>query len=890
MSKKFRLLMVLVLMTGLLGGLMSSSTVSADPIVGVRIQIPRIDMGDIFGTGAWSTKLQIQNVGANPTWAAVIYWGAYSDECPPNDPGILATWHYQGMQPNGIWTLTPPAGARSALVLSFADPWVVTKPDETTVGTGEPLAVTVDRWGPDAESYQLSSSYVGISEYMEGQSPKYYVPYVMYDYLNKLDTVITIQNSWDYCVSVWIWYKEQGNCEYQVSQHITELAPGEAIRVGPPAAVTAGWADVAFTPLLVPGPAGWLGSAYISAQVPLGIVADQMTLTTMANNQAVLLTFRGLPYKPSEYPEWDRQWYADLLYREISGWDASIQVQNLTQVSKPTFVTVDFMDQSGDEILFVGDWVCRNGAVTFYLPAITDLGVNHPFGYVGAAEIASVQQIDYPGDWHHWGEPIFALVDIKKRKLVDPITGLVRPTVKGENQGGAYNAHPYREKWNAFGWAMPFIAKEGNGVTSRIALRNNGNCNKFMGKIFFWDETGTLVGVIHTPWLMPKHLKIFDLAYQGFLYPGWVGAATFVVLDVEQLCDVDNDGHVDNEPIMPSIVVMNYGWAAELGIDPPATDMGDLTRIYEATPILLGNKLCDADLLGIVTDDNFNTVLEGVTVTVPGGWYDADLDMWFDAWDETGDGGMYEIEEIATYGLFYPEETCYDGVTAYKYGYLTAIVDDVCLDCGEDEVLDFALVCNTNTITGTVTQYVTPTITGGPPVEGADVTCTWTPTPGTLDTGIMTDTTDAAGDFSIDSLPKEVDIECLIEKDGYDHAELAYYFGLPECGEMDGDDTVLGCYAEVKAQVWNDLDGMGDLDENEPLLPGETCTLYNEDASVILDYATTDEYGICKFFVGEDVYGPEFDWLEGVQIGVGSELGAVPSVWPCEVFVVNLPL
>jgi hypothetical protein len=50
MSKKFRLLMVLVLATGLLGGLLTASTVSADPVPGIFVQIPRIDVaGSEFG-------------------------------------------------------------------------------------------------------------------------------------------------------------------------------------------------------------------------------------------------------------------------------------------------------------------------------------------------------------------------------------------------------------------------------------------------------------------------------------------------------------------------------------------------------------------------------------------------------------------------------------------------------------------------------------------------------------------------------------------------------------------------------------------------------------------------------------------------------------------------
>jgi hypothetical protein len=431
-----------------------TSTVPVIPGPGRRIQIPRVDVGDAFGVGtSWSTSIQIQNVGSTSTWAAVIYWKAAGY-------GSLGTWHKRWLPMNGVWTLIPPAGARSAIVLSLANE-PAGRPNERTIANGEGLAVTVDRWGLDPydEGFELSSSYVGVTELMEGPAPplgwKYFAPYVMHQYNDALDTIIAIQNSGQKPTSVWINYQEEGNCEYQVTQHIEALAPGEAIRVGPPGAVGTG-ADEAF-----PIAPGWLGSAYISANEPLGLVVDQLSCPPSLINQGTLLTYRGMPHKymAGEEFEWDTTWYADLLYQETNGWSSSIQVQNLTQASQPTFVTVDFMDQSGNEILFAGDWVCRNGSITFYLPAIVDLGVEFPFGYVGAAEIKSHLQVDYPGKPHD-GEPIFAVVDIKKTQMWDPDLEIWRRTIAGETQGGAYNAHPESEKVNATGWAMPFIAKE----------------------------------------------------------------------------------------------------------------------------------------------------------------------------------------------------------------------------------------------------------------------------------------------------------------------------------------------------------------------------------------------------------------------------------------------
>ena len=717
MSKKFRLLMVLVLVTGLFGGLLTASTVSADPVSGIRFQIPRIDLGDPFVTGIsdWATKIQVQNLGPATTVTATFY-GPYKGTGVFPALGKQTMW----LPVRGVWTL------HNVLKLNFptAESAIIT----TALSTDE-VAVTVDRWGTDAYgAFEISSSYTGIEDAMDGYENKYFAPYVMYNY-NNLDTTLTIQNSGLlYTASVWIYYKQQGNCEYQVAQHIESLSPGEAIRVGPGKD-----ADVKFPAAIKPG---WLGSAYISSAVPLGIITDQLSHPTLSTNRGTLTTFRGMPYKPATYDPvtgagaWGTKWYADLLYREISGWDASIQVQNLTQKSMPTFVCVDFMDNSGDEILFVCDWICRNGALTFFLPAITDLGINFPFGYVGAAEIYSFQQVDYPGVHHENGESIFAVVDIKKSKVYDAGIFGWRHTVAGETQAGAYNAHPEEEKLDATGWAMPFVAKEGNGVTTRFALRNNANCNKFEGKIWIMDETGTDVGVIHIPWLHPKHLKIIDLAYQGFLYPGFVGAARFEVLGVEQLCDTNGDGITDQEPVMPSIVVLNYGFAKELPIGGgagPQTTEGDLTRVYEAIPYVVTPRPCTGSLFGTVSvrqeSHGFDRAeINDATVSV------GDLTA------TTNSTGGYQIKNVREGAA---------AMTFVKTGFFDGAATPT-VECGKETLQDKELVCSNP-------LYVTVEDTAGNPIPGATVSvaATYQYTFDTNETKTDTGPTNNAGKVTI---------------------------------------------------------------------------------------------------------------------------------------------
>jgi hypothetical protein len=90
------------LVVGLFGGLLTSSTVSADPQPGTRFQIPRIDLGDPFGTGTsdWDTKIQVQNLGPATTVTATFY-GPYVGTGTAPLLGTQAMW----MPAGGVWTL-----------------------------------------------------------------------------------------------------------------------------------------------------------------------------------------------------------------------------------------------------------------------------------------------------------------------------------------------------------------------------------------------------------------------------------------------------------------------------------------------------------------------------------------------------------------------------------------------------------------------------------------------------------------------------------------------------------------------------------------------------------------------------------------------------------------
>jgi len=129
-------------------------------------------------------------------------------------------------------------------------------------------------------------------------------------------------------------------------------------------------------------------------------------------------------------------------------------------------------------------------------------------------------------------------------------------------------------------------------VTSLNAVRNSSKCNDIELKLEVKDERGAVVSSVGDFWLRSGHVKLIDLAsidspsagpwsfgpgtkgsgHSGV--PGFVGAGVVEVTDVQQLCDTDGDGDVDQEPIMPSLVVVNKD-----------TGPGDVTSVYEGIPV-----------------------------------------------------------------------------------------------------------------------------------------------------------------------------------------------------------------------------------------------------------------------------------------------------------------
>ena len=144
---------------------------------------------------------------------------------------------------------------------------------------------------------------------------------------------------------------------------ILTLAPGETVH---------------FDPNTVVGP-DWLGSAWIRATQPLGIVVDNMAANHFTSYVGIAADVDALDYTYGNQVN-----FAPLIYSEFQGWDTAIQVQNLSAVHNAK-VKVYFLDRSGDIITTLVDWICPRGSQTFFLPTIAALGGN----WVGSARVES---------------------------------------------------------------------------------------------------------------------------------------------------------------------------------------------------------------------------------------------------------------------------------------------------------------------------------------------------------------------------------------------------------------------------------------------------------------------------------------------------------------------
>jgi hypothetical protein len=323
--------------------------------------------------------------------------------------------------------------------------------------------------------------------------------------------------------------------------------------------------------------------------------------------------------------------------------------------------------------------------------------------YAGAAVIQSHGQVDYPGGDND-GQPIFAVVDIKKTRMYDEALPGWRPTTPGEIQGGAYNALSESDKEEASAIMLPFLTKgwenlpllakgwetqsAASGVTSLIAVRNSSYCNDLKLRLEVRKGTGTVVTYLTDFWLSPGHIRLVDLANVGSVQPGFVGAGTVTVTDVRQLCDMNGDGHKDLAPTMPSVIVVNRG-----------ADPGDTTAVYAGIPFDYHGASCPVKVSGQVIDEFTLKPVEDASIRVN------TVEV-----RKTDFTGYYEFTiPSSTWGIGFTLDVVEAGYHAWSKDY-TLYCDDLVVNMELDPV------CKTVTVSGTVEDKET-----GLPIVGAEV-------------------------------------------------------------------------------------------------------------------------------------------------------------------------
>jgi len=522
-------------------------------------EIPVVQVPVIYMDNGWETWIQVQNMGDDPTKVVMELWPESDGSCQPQTydkvecSGVL--------QPGAAWTWKlsedyPGTGSRSAIIYSVVPG---TEPtdcfgDGSLVG-GEPIAVTVQRTqtNPGADEDYRSSVYNGIPDWVYAWGPDpvtkaymYYAPLVFNDgggYGWTSD--IWIQNSGDECTSVEIWY--HSTCEEWETAQVLALHPAKSVLAPKPS-----WTGV--------------GSAWIRSSQPLGIVVDHQDAA-----KTKLLSYTAFPV---DY--WvegvgyiglgDLENYGPLIYREYNGWSAGVQVQNMDSTTN-ALVKVYFLDQSGDIITTLVDWICKRCSQTFFLPAINNL----PGNYVGQFRVHS-QNWRTPGDPTVHAPWIMSVVN-----LINYDTG----------QGLSYNALPAWAAWHEMlpeypgvtQLALPFLTKQkhdpfeptGATWTSKIALTNlvhMSSLSDVVVRIDFFDQNGLLYSICEK--LNPKDVDYIDLDNYGVIPPGWLGSAVITVQCVTPFPE---------DPAAIGAVVVNQaeGYAS-----------GDLTTGYTAVPMWWG--------------------------------------------------------------------------------------------------------------------------------------------------------------------------------------------------------------------------------------------------------------------------------------------------------------
>jgi hypothetical protein len=520
------------------------------PNVGSQVQLPIL--GYIGNDAVCSSWVEAQNIGDRPAKALMLLWGE-PGFCPPQCAGPLKVECSGLLAPGSSWNFLGsqmPKSAKSGLVISaniddiggdvFADALCETL-FQSVVGNcdeyrrfrkaydergrwrgfdfgyapTQPLAVEVLRNCPGdvRPGVRVTSSYAGLAgEFLGRYDPVYgghafYVPSLFAGH-GGFTSVMYIQNAGLECTSIELWFQGYDDCLRPRVCDILTLAPGESHQFDASSCM----------------PAGWQGGAWVRSSQPLAIAVDHV-------GNDVLMTYTGMPtelnYTHNGEPLFttgSAVAYGPLVYSEYQGWDTSIVVQNMSRVTAAK-VKVYFLDRSGDIITTVIDWVCPQGAQSFFLPVVSDL----PGNWIGSVRVESQ-------DWFTAGGPSVSAPNIQAVALLMQYTDIARSEAQ---EAIAYNLFPEQLAYN---WSLgsgpggvssgvgrigiPSFLKDqrGTGVTSEIAIANvvpKPGLTNFA--IYIYDQNGLIDYVCET--LSSQQVEYINLDTWGFIHPGFKGSA-----------------------------------------------------------------------------------------------------------------------------------------------------------------------------------------------------------------------------------------------------------------------------------------------------------------------------------------------------------------------------
>ena len=488
--------------------------------------------------------IEAQNVGATWTKIALLLFAEAQPYCEPQVQAPFKLECSGLLKPGSSWIWSSNAlsrSAKSAIAFSF-DPTLVDCydinanrnkpwPKEWTSYTnggqvvggfpfnwnpyyGQPIAVEVVRRAPAPANSALvvSSAYSGVSARQDGRYDPAFGGYAFYDrvvysgFLG-MNSTLYLQNSGDECTSLELWFKAQDDCLRAMVCEVMALAPGYTAQLNATTCV----------------PPGFVGSVWIRATQPLGIVIDQVGANT-------LMSYTGAPAslnygRYSDYMGGGSQVaYGPLMYREYNGWDTRVYVQNMSGVVAAK-VKVYFVDHNGGIITTLVDWVCPRGEQVFYLPLVNNL----PGQYVGAIRVESQTWVT-PGEYPVGSAPIAAVAELIQYSNAARQTPL---------QAVAYNLLRQEDGYiwqvgDRFGGlqsgaaviAIPSLLQKGNqlGIQTELAIQNLAPKPGFTDfAIFVYDQNGLLDFVCEK--LNEKQVEYIDLSTWGWIAPGFKGSA-----------------------------------------------------------------------------------------------------------------------------------------------------------------------------------------------------------------------------------------------------------------------------------------------------------------------------------------------------------------------------